>query len=85
VPERRHLSAPSLVHTVEPPSQLIRQSAPPGQPLRPTAAAASVWPELPRTESLDETATHAGGGLAANIWRTDGATPDTLTTAQRRS
>ncbi len=39
----------------------------------------SPWPELPRTQTLDDPTP----GLAAQLWLADG--PDTLTTAQRRS
>ncbi len=51
---------------------------------RPTAIAAPTWPQLPRTEGLEDAAAHAGPGLAAQLWQADGR-PDTLTTAQRRS
>ena len=86
VPERPRVSAAQPVRGVRlpPPTLSKPQAQPAAQPQRPNAASASVWPELPRTESLDSSATDAGPGLAALIWRTDGA-PDTLTTAQRRS
>jgi hypothetical protein len=49
---------------------------------RPSAATALTWPELPRTESLDEP--DPTPGLAARLWLADDR-PDSLTTAQRRS
>jgi hypothetical protein len=48
----------------------------------PTAATALTWPDLPRTESLDEA--HPTPGLAARLWLADDR-PDSLTAAQRRS
>jgi hypothetical protein len=50
-------------------------------PDRPQPAALSSWPELPRTDILDE---HPTPGLAARLWLADDR-PDTLTAAQRRS
>jgi hypothetical protein len=44
-------------------------------------ASLSAWPELPRTDILDE---HPTPGLAARLWLADDR-PDTLTAAQRRS
>jgi hypothetical protein len=44
-------------------------------------ATLSVWPELPRTDSLDD---HPTTGLVARLWLADDR-PDTLTAAQRRS
>ncbi|MGV8849711.1 MAG: hypothetical protein ACOH16_09200 [Propionibacteriaceae bacterium] len=49
---------------------------------RPSAATALTWPELPRTESLDEP--DPTPGLAARLWLADDR-PDSLTAAQRRT
>ncbi len=51
---------------------------------RQTAASVPSWPELPRTEGLEDAAAQAGPGLAAQLWQADDR-PDALTAAQRRS
>jgi hypothetical protein len=49
-----------------------------------TAAWAPSWPELPRTEGLDDAHAQAGPGLVAQLWQADDR-PDALTAAQRRT
>lgn len=52
-------------------------------PSEPQPSAPS-WPDLPRTEELEDAATQPGPGLAAQLWQAD-SVPDALTAAQRRS
>jgi hypothetical protein len=62
-------------------------SRPTPEPLRPASPPpppAPTWPELPRTDGLEDAGALPGRGLAAILWDLDGR-PDPLTTAQRRS
>ncbi len=76
----RHETAPLPAHISElgtwsPREAATRRSTPATPPAAPT------WPELPRTDDLDDST--AGAGLAARLWSADA--PDALTLAQRRS
>ncbi|HEY5516206.1 MAG TPA: hypothetical protein VIK12_08365, partial [Pengzhenrongella sp.] len=66
------------------PTQRHQPHAAPVPSERQTAASVPSWPDLPRTEGLDDAAAQAGPGLAAQLWQADDR-PDALTAAQRRS